>query len=171
MEQKRPAGVEEDEGKIKQIKTTIMQVAPDNTSQVTPLPEEDSEPQTQPGDGKEDVEMMEAKTEVSREGAGNQKINHDLQKVHIGSDLEVENQMNSEDDPDTTIVISDDESGEDSSVELMAEEGEGAYHCWHCPGGTWSTNMWSTFTSHMIYTHLRYLSKQVSYNCDKVDIL
>ena len=71
MEQKRPAGVEEDEGKIKQIKTTIMQVAPDNTSQVTPLPEEDSEPQTQPRDGKEDVEMTEAKTEVSREGAGN----------------------------------------------------------------------------------------------------
>ena len=101
------------------------------------------------------MEMTEAETEVGREGAGNQKINLkvlkvDLQKVHIGSDLEVENQMNSEDDPDTTIVISDDESGEDSRVELMAEEGEGAYHCWHCPGENWSTNMWSTFTSHTV---------------------
>ena len=32
-------------------------------------------PQTQPGEGKEDVEMTEAETEVGREGAGNQKIN------------------------------------------------------------------------------------------------
>ena len=32
----------------------------------------------------------------------------------------------------------------------IGEEGEGAYHCWHCPGENWSTNMWSTFTSHTV---------------------